>query len=60
MNLVMGVTDRIVVLDFGKIIATGTPAGVAAGMNPPVWLQSGDVMEAVVEGIGTLRNHILP
>ena len=44
----------------GDIIATGTPAGVAAGMNPPVWLQSGDVMEAVVEGIGTLRNHILP
>ena len=43
----------------GDIIATGTPAGVAAGMNPPVWLQSGDVMEAVVEGVGTLRNHVL-
>ncbi len=34
MGLVMGVTDRIVVLDFGKIIATGTPAEVQN--NPDV------------------------
>jgi branched-chain amino acid transport system ATP-binding protein len=34
MGLVMGVTDRIVVLDFGKIIATGTPTEVQN--NPDV------------------------
>ena len=28
MGLVMGVTDRIVVLDFGRMIAEGTPAEV--------------------------------
>jgi branched-chain amino acid transport system ATP-binding protein len=28
MDLVMAVCDRIVVLDFGKMIATGTPAEV--------------------------------
>ncbi len=47
-------------LEPGDVICTGTPAGVASGMNPPVWLQSGDVMEACVEGIGVLRNKILP
>lgn len=43
----------------GDIIATGTPAGVAGGMNPPGWLQVGDVMEAEVEGIGILRNTVV-
>ena len=43
----------------GKIIATGTPSGVAAGMKEPVWLEKGDVVEAYVEGVGTLRNTII-
>jgi branched-chain amino acid transport system ATP-binding protein len=34
MSLVMGVTDRIVVLDFGRKIAEGSPAEVRA--NPDV------------------------
>jgi branched-chain amino acid transport system ATP-binding protein len=34
MSLVMGVTDRIVVLDFGKVIASGSPAEVQN--NPDV------------------------
>ena len=47
-------------LEPGDIIATGTPHGVAAGMKPPGWLQVGDVVEAEVEGIGLLRNKIIP
>jgi 2-keto-4-pentenoate hydratase/2-oxohepta-3-ene-1,7-dioic acid hydratase in catechol pathway len=47
-------------LEPGDIIATGTPHGVAAGMKPPGWLQVGDVVEAEVEGIGILRNRIVP
>lgn len=47
-------------LEPGDIIATGTPAGVAAGMKTPGWLKVGDVVEAEVEGIGILRNKVVP
>ncbi|MBP5749856.1 MAG: fumarylacetoacetate hydrolase family protein, partial [Firmicutes bacterium] len=40
------------------VIATGTPAGVAMGMNPPKWLQPGDTVECRIEGIGSLINTI--
>lgn len=40
----------------GDIIITGTPSGIGAGMNPPVFLKRGDVIESIIEGIGTLRN----
>jgi len=46
-------------LEPGDIIATGTPSGVAMGMTPQMWLNVGDVVEASVEGIGTLRNKIV-
>ena len=46
-------------LEPGDIIATGTPSGVALGMTPQKWLQVGDVVEAEVAGIGTLRNRIV-
>lgn len=46
-------------LEPGDIIATGTPAGVAAGFDPPRWLQVGDVIEAEIEGIGVLRNRVV-
>jgi 2-keto-4-pentenoate hydratase/2-oxohepta-3-ene-1,7-dioic acid hydratase in catechol pathway len=45
-------------LEPGDIIATGTPAGVGKGMKPPRFLQTGDVVEVTIEGIGTLRNKI--
>ncbi len=45
-------------LEPGDIIATGTPSGVALGMDPPKFLQTGDVMVAEIEGIGQLRNQI--
>ncbi len=46
-------------LEPGDIVATGTPAGVAMGMTPPVWLKVGDVVEAEIGGIGTLRNTVV-
>ena len=45
-------------LEPGDIIATGTPSGVGAGRNPQEWLYDSDVIEATVEGIGTIVNTV--
>lgn len=42
----------------GTIIATGTPAGVGMGFDPPKFLQSGDVVECTIQGIGTIHNTV--
>jgi 2-keto-4-pentenoate hydratase/2-oxohepta-3-ene-1,7-dioic acid hydratase in catechol pathway len=42
----------------GDVIATGTPAGVGIGFDPPKFLVSGDVVEVSITGLGTLRNRI--
>jgi 2-keto-4-pentenoate hydratase/2-oxohepta-3-ene-1,7-dioic acid hydratase in catechol pathway len=42
----------------GDIIATGTPDGIGAKQNPPVWMKAGDTLEVEISGIGTLRNKI--
>ena len=43
----------------GDIIATGTPDGIGAKQNPPVWMKAGDVLEIEISSIGTLRNKIV-
>ena len=43
----------------GTIIATGTPAGVGMGFDPPRFLQSGDTVECAIEGIGTLCSTVI-
>ena len=45
-------------LEPGDLIATGTPAGVGAFRNPPVWLKSGDRVEVEVQGLGRLVTHV--
>lgn len=45
-------------LEPGDIIATGTPSGVGAGRNPQEWLYDGDVVDATIEGIGTIVNTV--
>jgi len=48
-----------ITLEPGDIIATGTPAGVGAGMDPQEWVWPGDVIVATVDGIGTLRHPVV-
>jgi acylpyruvate hydrolase len=51
--------SKVMTLDPGDIIITGTPSGVAAGRTPPNWLKPGDVCEVEIEKIGVLRNPIV-
>ena len=48
-------------LETGDVIASGTPSGVALGREPDTswYLKPGDVMEASIERLGTLRNPIV-
>ena len=50
--------SRVMTLERGDVISTGTPAGVALGGPPEGYLRDGDVVEAEVEGLGTLRNTV--
>lgn len=45
-------------LQAGTIIATGTPAGVGMGMQPPAFLRSGDTVVCEIESIGRLENTV--
>ena len=46
-------------LEVGMLISTGTPAGVAAGEDPPRWLTAGDKVTVVIESIGELTNVVV-
>lgn len=46
-------------LQAGTIIATGTPAGVGMGMQPPCFLKKGDVVVCEIDGIGRIENQVV-
>lgn len=48
-----------VTLEPGDVIATGSPQGVGAAMDPPTFLQPGDVVACTIESIGTLSNPVV-
>lgn len=51
--------SRGITLYPGDIIATGTPAGVGMGMQPPRYLARGDVVRVQVEGLGDIENRFI-
>jgi acylpyruvate hydrolase len=63
-SMIFGVAEivaflsRIMTLEPGDIIATGTPAGVGNSRDPKLFLYPGDLVEVEIEGIGTLINPI--
>ena len=42
----------------GDVVATGTPAGVGIGFDPPKYLRPGDRVRIEIGGIGTLTNPV--
>jgi 2-keto-4-pentenoate hydratase/2-oxohepta-3-ene-1,7-dioic acid hydratase in catechol pathway len=63
-NLIFKVPDlvsfisKVMTLEVGDVIATGTPAGVGFVRNPQVFMKPGDTVEIDIEGIGTLKNYV--
>jgi 2-keto-4-pentenoate hydratase/2-oxohepta-3-ene-1,7-dioic acid hydratase in catechol pathway len=49
--------SRGITLHPGDVIATGTPAGVGMGFDPPKWLGPGDVVRIEIDGIGAIENR---
>lgn len=48
-------TERFTLLP-GDVVTTGTPDGVGAFREPPIWLTNGDEVTVEVEGLGQLTN----
>jgi 2-keto-4-pentenoate hydratase/2-oxohepta-3-ene-1,7-dioic acid hydratase in catechol pathway len=46
-------------LERGDVIITGTPGGIGAARQPPVFMQVGDVFEVEIEGLGVLTNSVV-
>ncbi|RGE22366.1 fumarylacetoacetate hydrolase family protein [Leucobacter sp. wl10] len=50
--------SRFLTLSPGDVIATGTPQGIGAKRNPPIWLHPGDEIEIEIERVGVLSNRV--
>lgn len=57
---IVSYVSTIVTLHPGDVIATGTPAGVGVGMDPPQFLRAGSTVTTTIEGIGSLTNRCQP
>ena len=51
--------SRGITLYPGDVIATGTPAGVGQGLNPPQFLKNGDTVRIEIDGIGRIENRFV-
>jgi 2-keto-4-pentenoate hydratase/2-oxohepta-3-ene-1,7-dioic acid hydratase in catechol pathway len=64
-NMIFGVADIVafvsqaITLEPGDLIITGTPAGVGAFRDPPVWLEPGDEIAIEIDGVGRVTNPVV-
>ena len=63
-NMIFGVGEIVsfvsqaITLAPGDLIITGTPAGVGAFRDPPIWLQPGDEITIEIDGLGSITNPV--
>ena len=55
---IIEVISNGITLNKGDVIATGTPAGVGIGFDPPKYLKPGDKTKLEIENIGILQNPV--
>ena len=64
-QMIFGVADLVsyvsqfMTLVPGDVISTGTPPGVALGMNPPVYLKAGDIVKLGIERLGESQQKVV-
>lgn len=63
-HMIFPVRDLVSYISFfltlspGDIITTGTPQGIGAKRQPPLWLKPGDTVEVELQQVGSLRNVV--
>ena len=50
--------SKTMTLEICDVIATGTPAGVGIGFEPPIYLKTGDHVEVMIDKIGKIENSV--
>ena len=55
---IVAFVSQAITLEPGDLIATGTPAGVGAFRDPPVFMQPGDEITIEIDGVGALTNPV--
>lgn len=55
---VVSMLSKVMTLEKGDIISTGTPAGVMLNRPDAVYLKNGDKIEMEIEGLGKLENTV--
>jgi 2-keto-4-pentenoate hydratase/2-oxohepta-3-ene-1,7-dioic acid hydratase in catechol pathway len=55
---IIAFASRIMTLEPGDVILSGTPSGVGQAQRPRRWLRDGDVVEVEIAGLGHLRNPV--
>lgn len=50
--------SKVMTLEPGDVIMTGTPGGIGGGFKPPRWLRHGDLVRVEIENLGVIENRV--